>query len=106
MRVKFKVWLEKDGEPIISGGKYALLKEIQKTGSILKAAKNLGLSYKRAHSQIKAMEERLGDKILEKKRGKGARLTALGKEVLREYEEVLSEFEKLALKFSGKDPSL
>ncbi len=89
MRVRFKVWLEKEGEPIISEGKYRLLKEIERTGSILRASKNLGLTYKRAFSQIKAMEERLGERILERKRGKGARLTEKGKDLIKRYEEIL-----------------
>ncbi|MDQ7081882.1 MAG: LysR family transcriptional regulator [Aquificota bacterium] len=79
----------KKGEPIISEGKYRLLKEIEKTGSILKASENLGLTYKRAISQIKVMEERLGDRILDRKRGKGARLTETGRDLIRRYEKVL-----------------
>jgi len=100
LKVKFKVWLEKNGEPIISEGKYRLLKEIENSGSILKASEKLGLSYKRAYSQIKAIEERLGSKILERKRKRGAKLTDIGRRIIREYEEVIGEFEKLAEEFS------
>ena len=96
MRVRFKVWLEEGEEPIISEGKYRLLKEIERTGSILEASRRLGLTYKRAHSQIKSIEERLGEKIVERKRGKGATITQAGRELLRTYERVLSEFERIA----------
>ncbi len=96
MRVRFKVWLEKEGEPIISEGKYRLLKEVERTGSIQEAARNLGLTYKRAISQIKTMEERLGYKVLERRRGKGAKLTEAGKELVRVYESVLKRFSDLA----------
>ena len=96
MRVRFKVWLEEGGEPIISEGKYRLLKEIERTGSILEASRRLGLTYKRAHSQIKSIEERLGEKIVERKRGRGATVTQAGRELLRIYEKVLSEFERIA----------
>lgn len=106
MKVRFKVWLEEGGEPIISEGKYRLLKEIERTGSILKASKRLGLSYKRAYSQIKVIEQRLGKKILQRERGRGAKLTDLGKEILSEYGKVLLEFEKLARTLSEKDPPL
>ena len=96
MRVRFKVWLEKEGEPIISEGKYKLLKEIDKTGSILQATKNLGLTYKRAMSQIKTMEKRLGFKVLERKRGSGARLTEEGRRLLEVYESVFEKFSRVA----------
>jgi len=102
LRVRFKVWLEKEGEPIISEGKYRLLKAVEEEGSILKASERLGMSYKRAHSQIKALEKRLGEKVLERKRRAGARLTEAGKELLKEYERVLEEFNRLACRLSDR----
>ncbi len=98
MRVRFKVWLEKDGKPVISEGKYRLLREVEKTGSIKKASENLGLTYKRAFSQIKGMEERLGCRILDRKRGKGAVLTQEGVNLLEEYERILKAFKELSLR--------
>ncbi len=94
MRVRVKIWLEKDGKPIISEGKFRLLREIQRTGSILKAAESLGLSYKRAHSQIKAIEERIGVQVLERRRGSGSRLTKEGEKILETYERVCREISK------------
>lgn len=91
MRVRLKVWLEKDGEPIISEGKLRLLEEIKRTGSIHRASVNLGLSYKRAHSQIKVMEERLGEKILIRERGKGTRLTEKAKRLISAYRKLREE---------------
>lgn len=102
MKVRFKVWLEIGGEPIISEGKYRLLKEVEKTGSIMGAAKSLGLTYKRAHSQIKAIEERLGKKILERKGRKGARLTEEGLKLVEEYEKIYEELKKCAEKLSSE----
>ncbi|EDP76006.1 LysR family transcriptional regulator [Hydrogenivirga sp. 128-5-R1-1] len=96
MKVRYKVWLEKDGEPIISEGKYRLLKAIEREGSIVKAAESLGISYKRAHSQIKAIEERLGRVIIERRRRRGACLTEEGKRLINEYEAVAKEFDRLA----------
>lgn len=94
--MKFKVWLEKGGETIISEGKYHLLKEIERSGSILGAAKKLGLTYKRAYSQLKAMEQRIGIKLVERKRKKGARLTSEGKRLVDLYEDIFSEFKRLS----------
>jgi molybdate transport system regulatory protein len=101
LRIRFKVWLEKEGEPIISEGKFRLLKEVERTGSIQGAAKNLGLTYKRAISQIKTMEKRLGRKVLERKRGRGARLTEAGRDLLRRYEAILRRFTDLAKELEG-----
>ncbi len=94
MRIRFRIWLEKEGKPIISEGKYRLLREIERTGSIKEAAQKLGLSYKRAHSQIRAIEERLGQEVVERRRKRGAVLTETGREILSEYERVLSAFER------------
>ena len=98
MRVRFKVWLEKEGRPVISEGKYRLLREVEKTGSIRRASENLGLTYKRAFSQIKGMEDRLGYRVLERKRGKGAVLTEEGRRLLEEYERILKAFKELSLR--------
>ncbi len=100
MKVKFKVWLEKEGEPIISEGKYRLLKEIDSVGSILRASRKLGISYKRAHSQIKTLEERLGCPVVERRRRGGSKLTERGKRLVEEYERVLEKFTNLAEKLS------
>lgn len=60
MKVKSKVWLEKDGEIVFGIGKAAILSCIQKTGSINRAAKELKMSYRHAWSYIKSAEKRLG----------------------------------------------
>ncbi len=97
--IKFKVWIEKDGEVIFSSGREKLLKEIEREGSINKAAKKLGLSYKKAWLLIKNMEDRLGFPILEKKRGGkyggGSRLTEEGRKLLENYEKLVEECSKI-----------
>ncbi len=96
--IKYKVWLEKDGEIVIGMGREKILREIEKTGSIASAAKNLGISYRKAWKYIKTMEERLGIKLVESKKGGkkggGSKLTPEAKSLLREFEKVLKEFEK------------
>ncbi|ACO04613.1 MAG TPA: ModE family transcriptional regulator [Persephonella sp.] len=97
-QIKYKVWLEKDGEIIMGLGREKLLKEIQKQGSISKAAKELGISYKKAWSFLKAMEKRLGTKLVETKRGgeKGG-----GAVLTEEAQKLIKEFEKLVKRFEG-----
>lgn len=94
--------MEKDELSLLSMGKYHLLKEIEKTGSIKKAAENLGLPYKKAHLQLKLLEERLGYKILKRERGKGTVLTEEGKKLLELYGEILKKFQRLAEELEEK----
>ncbi len=97
--IKYKVWLEKDGEIIIGMGREKLLKEIDKTGSIKKAAENLGISYKKAWEYLKAMENRLGKKLVEThkggKYGGGSQLTPYAKKLISDFEKVQQSFENL-----------
>ena len=99
MKLRYKIWFEKDGEPILTELKYRILKEIERTHSIKKTAENLGISYKKALEHIKIMEKRLGIKIVVRKRGRGAFLTEKGKELIKKYEEAKKLFENVAKLF-------
>ena len=64
------MWLSSEsGEGIMGIGKLTLLKKIRETGSIMVAAKELNISYRKAWGDIKKAEEFLGIKLLEKHRG-------------------------------------
>ncbi len=92
MKVKSKVWLEKDGELVFGSGKSLILKAIQQAGSINKAAKKMSMSYRHAWSYIVSAEKRIGKPLLTK--AKGGRNG--GGAVLTEYAEgLLKKFEKL-----------
>ncbi len=97
--IKYKVWLEIDGEIIIGMGREKLLKEIDKTGSIKKAAENLGISYKKAWEYLRAMENRLGKKLVETRKGGksggGSILTPYAKKLVKDFEKVQLSFENL-----------
>ncbi|MDQ7055121.1 MAG: LysR family transcriptional regulator [Persephonella sp.] len=97
--IKFKLWIEKDGDIIIGLGRDKLLGEIEKTGSISKAAKNVGMSYKKAWSFLKTMENRLGVKLIKTRRGGkkggGTELTEDAKKLLAEFEKISTAFENL-----------
>ena len=71
-------------------GRRFLLEAIDKYGSINQAAKEVSISYRKAWSYIKAMEERLGMKLIERKaggrNGGGAVLTKEARDFLRKYE--------------------
>ncbi|KAF0144432.1 MAG: formylmethanofuran dehydrogenase subunit E [Nitrospirae bacterium] len=90
LKIKSKLWIEVEGEPVFGRGRRFLLEAIDKHGSLNQAAKEISISYKRAWSYIKAMEERLGVSLVERKtggkNGGGATLTNEAKEFLKKYE--------------------
>jgi len=103
--LKFKVWLEVDGKPIIGEGGAQLLRAIDKYGSLAKACQELGLSYKFAWLYLQRAEKALGKPIVVRRRGGakggGMDLTEAGRNILdlyeravRKVEEALKELEK------------
>jgi molybdate transport system regulatory protein len=90
MEIKSKLWLESGGKPVFGGGRRFLLEAIDRHGSINQAAKEINISYRKAWGYIKAMEERLGFKLIERqtggRNGGGAILTEDAREFLKKYE--------------------
>src|SRR5512146_811838 len=90
MEIKSKLWIEVDGKPAFGRGRRFLLEAIDRCGSINQAAKEINISYRKAWGYIKAMEERLGFKLIERqtggRNGGGATLTRDAKEFLKKYE--------------------
>lgn len=95
MEPHFRVWLEKDGEPVFGEGVYQLLLGVDRLGSINQAAKSLAMSYRQAWGHIRQTERRLGVRLLECKvggeAGGGAVLTAAGREWLERYRRFQAE---------------
>src|SRR3990172_3236002 len=86
MEIKSKLWIESEGKPVFGRGRRFLLEAIDKYGSINQAAKEINISYRKAWGYIKAMEERLGFKLIERqtggKNGGGGTPTPEGKKIL------------------------
>ncbi|MDP2906203.1 MAG: winged helix-turn-helix domain-containing protein [Candidatus Omnitrophota bacterium] len=95
MQIKSKVWLEKDGELVFGSGKLRILKAILGTGSINKAAKRLGMSYRHAWSHCISAEKRIGQPLLIRnkggKDGGGAILTDYARGLLKKFEKLEHE---------------
>jgi len=70
-------------------GKADLLRAIEATGSISAAARKLGMSYRRAWLLVDTMNQCFKSPLVETltggQHGGGARVTALGQDVLRRY---------------------
>jgi len=57
---------------------FALLQEIEASGSLLSSAKTLGVSYRYAWELMRKWSTLIGHPLAELQRGRGAKLTALG----------------------------
>lgn len=87
-----KVWLEADGQPFLGDGRYRLLLAIQRNGSINAAARELGISYRKAWSQLQAMEESAPFPLLVRKvGGRNGGFSHLTPEILQ----LMKRYEKL-----------
>ncbi len=90
LAIRSKLWIEADGEPVFGRGRRFLLEAIDTHGSINSAARDVDISFRKAWCHIKAMEERLGVKLVERrtggKNGGGAVLTAEARKFLKKYE--------------------
>jgi molybdate transport system regulatory protein len=88
IRPRIKIWLELNGDVVFGSGRMALFQAIEETGSIKQAAEKIGMSYRAAWGKIKATEDRLGKKLVERHAGgrnSGTELTPKGKELLEIY---------------------
>lgn len=88
--IRSKIWIEVGGEPVFGRGRRFLLEAIDTHGSINKAAQEVDISFRKAWGHVKAMEERLGVKLVDRqtggKNGGGAVLTADARKFLKKYE--------------------
>jgi len=88
--IRSKIWIEAGGEPVFGRGRRFLLEAINSHGSINRAAQEVDVSYRKAWGHIKAMEERLGVKLVDRqtggKNGGGAVLTTDARKFLKKYE--------------------
>jgi molybdate transport system regulatory protein len=94
-----KHWLNLDERPLFGEGRIDLLKAVRETGSILQAAKNTGIQYKRAWVLLHDAEQRLGAKLLKSGRGGagggGTSITPLAETLLSIWEKSEDDFVKM-----------
>jgi molybdate transport system regulatory protein len=68
--LNYKIWLSSiTGDGLLEGSTWELLKAIKSDDSISKAAKTIGISYRKAWGDLKRAEDLLGYAIVSKKRG-------------------------------------
>ena len=99
-QVKQRVWVEWEGQIVLSDGRAALLEAIDELGSIQQAAKRFGMSYRHAWGLIKKIEDRACFRFIQTnvggKEGGGSRLTDQGQEFLVRYRRFREELKEKA----------
>jgi len=96
--VRFRVDLGRHAA--IGPGKIALLEQIERGGSLSQAARELGMSYRRAWQLLDSLNgcfrERVALTARGGRRGGGATLTAFGRTLIRSYREFDAEVQARA----------
>jgi molybdate transport system regulatory protein len=93
-----KIWLEVGGRAVIGSGRMAMLESIHRTGSMLNAAREMGIPYRRVREAIQDMEDAVGRPLVEAYRGGseggGAQLTETAHELVASYNEISDRFQR------------
>jgi len=90
--IKSRIWIEVDGNILLGKGRVNLLKAIEQTGSLSKAAKALKISYKKAWNLVNDVNVRAQNAVVKTsiggKGGGGAILTPYGKSLIDIFESI------------------
>ena len=90
--IKSRIWIEADGDILLGEGRVRLLKAIDEMGSLTKAAKLIGMSYKKAWSLIDAVNSRAKEPVISAsiggKGGGGTELTPYGRSLVTTFDTI------------------
>jgi molybdate transport system regulatory protein len=90
--IKSRIWIEADGHIILGEGRVALLKAIETTGSLSKAATSLGMSYRKAWGLIDAVNSRAMKPVvitsIGGKKGGGSMVTDYGRSLIEAFDTI------------------
>lgn len=91
-KIKSRIWIEIEDKVLLGEGRVRLLKAIDETGSLSKAAKTLNLSYKKAWHLIDSVNKTAKKNVtissIGGKGGGGAKLTPYGKSLITAFENI------------------
>ena len=83
--------LDDEGQRFFGDGPCRLLKLVEETGSLRKAANEMGMAYTKALKLIKQAEDAIGapmtERVIGGAKGGGSRVTDAGKELMERYED-------------------
>lgn len=91
-KIKSRIWIEYENHVLLGEGRVHLLKAIDETGSLSKAAKSLNISYKKAWDLIDSVNKSAKNPVtinsIGGKGGGGAELTDYGKSLIKTFDEI------------------
>lgn len=90
LKLRYKIWIEKDGEKVFGDGPLDILHQVERTGSLRRAAEEISMSYSQAWNLMKDLEKRLGFDLLKRKVGGES---GGGSEITEEAREMMMKFE-------------
>jgi molybdate transport system regulatory protein len=98
VRIKGRLWLEKEGETFLSWGRVVLLERIRELGSIAAAARSMEMAYSHAWSLVASMNRLAGVELVGRtfggRRGGRAWLTPEGEAAVTHFWEVAANFQE------------
>ncbi len=91
-KIKSRIWIESEDNVLLGEGRVHLLKAIQETGSLSKAAKSLNISYKKAWQMLDAVNKSAKKPVtinsIGGKGGGGAELTEYGQSLVKAFDDI------------------
>lgn len=91
-KIKSRIWIESDNNVLLGEGRVHLLKAIDETGSLSKAAKSLNISYKKAWQLLDSVNKSAKKPVtinsIGGKGGGGAELTEYGQSLVTAFDEI------------------
>lgn len=90
LKLRYKIWIEKDGEKVFGDGPLDILHRVERTGSLRRAVEEISMSYSQAWNLMKDLEKRLGFDLLKRKVGGES---GGGSEITEEAREMMMKFE-------------
>lgn len=108
MRIKIRIGLRDAADrPFMGRGPAWLLRGVEKSGSLSLAARDMDMSYSKAHKLVKTLEAALGCRVLASARGGSSRggssLTPHGRKFLERYESLDAAVRRQAEKLFKKE---
>lgn len=96
-KVTGSLWIECEDERFLGPGRVELLERIEETGSINKAAKLMGMSYKKAWEMINALNKQAAKPFVVTQiggeKGGGSVITAAAKEFINYHKQLRQRFQ-------------
>jgi molybdate transport system regulatory protein len=91
-KIKSRIWIEAGDNVLVGEGRVTLLKAIETEGSLSKAAKSIGMSYKKAWTLVdsvnKSAKEAVVTKTIGGQKGGGTSITPYGKRLIEAFDTI------------------